>query len=117
MKKEELKKLAPEKLLDAALSLHAENEKLTAQVDTLNGELEKAADDFASLSKQLDRAESGKGAKIFGEVKIDKTIYDIVRPKTMYKGHIYTAKEIQEDKELASNLLKIGASILREQTK
>lgn len=119
MKAEEIKKLSPEQLLEVAISLHGQNETIKAENTELKAQLEEAADQYAALSKKLDRAEQNAkgGVKVFGEVKVGRITYDIVRPKTNYKGRIYLAKEIEADTDLAAQLVKIGAGCLREQTK
>lgn len=117
MKKVELKKLTPEELLAQALIQADRIDELEKSLKEKQAELDEAATEYAKLSKRLDQAESGKGPKTFGEVKVGKTTYDIVRPKTNYKGQIITAKQLEADAELAAQLVKIGAGILREQTK
>lgn len=111
--------MSPEQLLEVALSLNGEIETIKAENAELKAQLDESADQYAALSKKLDRAEQNAkgGTKLFGEVKVGKTIYDIVRPKTNYKGRIYLAKEIEADAEIAAQLVKIGAGCLREQTK
>jgi uncharacterized coiled-coil protein SlyX len=47
-------------------------------------------------------------------VEIGKTKYEVVVPKFNYKGETYTAADLQEDKKLAAELVKIGSAVLKE---
>lgn len=113
MKKNELEKLAPAELLPAAIALSETVEAQEKEIAQLKSQLEKAAKEYAELSKKLDQAETGAAPKTFGEVKVGKETYEIIRPKVLFRQTTYTADEIIENKEVAEALVKIGASALR----
>lgn len=114
MKKDKLKTLTPDALLQEAESLFDKVETLEAELKATKESLEKAGTEYAELAKKLDAAESGKqGKKVFGEVTVNKVVYEVVRPKISFDQQIYTAQQIIESKELAEALVKIGATCLR----
>ena len=110
----ELKKLNPDQLLAKAEELAGRVSELEAKNKELTGSLEKAASDYAQLSKKLDEVKENKGVEsTFGEFKFEKATYEVVRPKVNYKGTIYTAQEVIDNKEIHAALIKIGASCIR----
>ncbi len=109
--------MTPEELVAHVGTQEATIAALTEKNAALEAALEKAGAQYAKLSKKLEKAEDPKAKKTFGEMKIGKVTYDIVRPKTRFEGVNYTADEIAENVELGGRLLKVGASILREQSK
>jgi hypothetical protein len=73
---------------------------------------EKRADDAENafrVAKQRLEDEMQKTAKSpVPTVTIGKVTKRITHPKLRYKGKLYTAEDIQNDKELAAELLQIG---------
>lgn len=115
MRKTESKGMNPEELVAHV----AELEKLITEMGKTIADQKKAidtaAEEYAKLSRKLDAAEDPKAKTVFGEVKLGKVTYDIIKPKTRYGGVIYTAKELAANPELCEKLVSIEASILRKQ--
>lgn len=110
----EFKKLNPEQLLAKAEELAGRVSELEAENENLTKDLEKAASEYAELSKKLDDVKENKGKETtFGEFKFEKSTYEVVRPKVNFKNTIYTAQEVINNKEIHAALIKIGASCIR----
>jgi len=88
-------------------------EKLEAENAQLREELEKAESVIEDLKQELAKAlEASEQTSQIPQVKIGKDVYNIVIPTFIYGGEKRTAKDVQQDKELAAALLKEGSAVL-----
>lgn len=88
-------------------------EKLEAENAQLREELEKAESVIEDLKQELAKAlEASAQTSQIPQVKIGKDVYNIVIPTFIYGGEKRTAKDVQQDKELAAALLQEGSAVL-----
>lgn len=89
-------------------------ETLKAENEALKKELETAEAVIEELKAELEKAKAEeRNSTQFPQVKIGKDVYDIVIPFFNYEGQDKSSKDVQEDKELAAALLKMGSGVLK----
>ncbi len=90
-------------------------EKLQAALESQSDQLKKQGEVIALNEKTLSELVTSKASSPNEPptVKVDKKTYAIVLPSMLFEGRRITAKDVQENKELAAALVKRNSGMLQ----